>query len=607
MTRRATHPLDPAAVRAANAAVHDMTNPPGRALSPTDPHDAAARLAWMNAYEAAGGRVVNATRGPPLDNPVMECPLNWIELRYYHCNGSPVPRARYVIEAQGFSAAGVLDDDGFARVEGVPNGLSQVDFRFEDDPEEYVPRPPAAPTDTPDSRSAVQQVFSDVWDWLWGTIQGDFNQDATISQSAVNAVIGLIPIADQVLDARDLIAGMKHLIEYYMEDEEEQRAHPDSLGLSYETWLWVGLFLIAIGCIPTVGSAVKGVLRTIIRILQDASRVAGELSAQQLRRIWESVVAVLNYFGIRQGNAHRWLSELPGRLSGYMDDAARWIRDAGTIFRRFLDNVSEYVGRLRGVWGVDQEWVRRTLTTIERAKGAVDRVLGRLERQKQIINEWLSEQLNRIIGSRGTSGGTGSPNAHPPGAVDGAPSSGPNQVVQQAEPPREPVVPPRRPSTAERMEELRSQGHGPQRHEGQVTRQQLEDRVLRGTDPMTGSHINPDTGQPYDPPRRATRIKDEETYVEAEAQMRNSQEFSTAPVEETASGARRKEVTVPLERAIGSDYQDHVEGVTRIGSVKNPTGTRATDFNDGNMVAVYEENAHGGWDLLTMYPSPVDD
>ncbi|MFN0116028.1 MAG: minor capsid protein, partial [Paracoccaceae bacterium] len=40
-----------------------------------------------------------------------------------------------------------------------------------------------------------------------------------------------------------------------------------------------------------------------------------------------------------------------------------------------------------------------------------------------------------------------------------------------------------------RFADLSTQGHGPQRHEGAVTRAMLEARVLRGIDPMTGTRI----------------------------------------------------------------------------------------------------------------------
>jgi hypothetical protein len=45
----------------------------------------------------------------------------------------------------------------------------------------------------------------------------------------------------------------------------------------------------------------------------------------------------------------------------------------------------------------------------------------------------------------------------------------------------------------QRLDELRNHGpgaHGVQRHEGEVTAKQLEDRCLHGKDPMTGSTVD---------------------------------------------------------------------------------------------------------------------
>lgn len=446
MTRRAVQPLNRAARRAANAAVRNMTDPPGRPLDPTAPGDAAARRAWMDAYEAAGGPIARPRRSQSVDRPVAECVRqNWVELRYLHCDGTPVVGAAYVVSGDGFSASGVLDDAGFARIEGVPEAVSSVSFEFHDDPEEYSPSGPTISSRIAAVGEAALEVFESVLDWVWGTVQGDFNQDASLSQTAVNTILGLIPIVDQVLDVRDVIAGLKHLIEYYMETEEEQAAHEGSLGLSYETWLWIGLFLIVIGLIPTVGSAVKGVLKMLIRALQDAGSVAGRLSAAQLRRIWEQLVAVLNHLGVRPGNAHRWLSELPGRLPALLDDAAQRIRNAARVFNEFLDAVAQRTRQMAD-WGiVDQAWARRSLDEIARVRRALAHAMSRLDAKKAEINNWLQEQLNAVLGASGRRGGTGSVNTSPPDLPEPGvqPARGANQDVQPERPPSEPDLPPR--------------------------------------------------------------------------------------------------------------------------------------------------------------------
>lgn len=42
--------------------------------------------------------------------------------------------------------------------------------------------------------------------WIWGTLQGAFNEKQTIGQITVDAVIGMIPLVGDVTAVRDLIA-----------------------------------------------------------------------------------------------------------------------------------------------------------------------------------------------------------------------------------------------------------------------------------------------------------------------------------------------------------------------------------------------------------------
>jgi hypothetical protein len=58
-----------------------------------------------------------------------------------------------------------------------------------------------------------------------------------------------------------------------------------------------------------------------------------------------------------------------------------------------------------------------------------------------------------------------------------------------------------------RFADLSTQGHGPQRHEGGVTRAMLEARVLRGVDPMTGTRVDGETGRPHFAVSSASRLR----------------------------------------------------------------------------------------------------
>jgi hypothetical protein len=86
-----------------------------------------------------------------------------------------------------------------------------------------------------------------VWEWLWEAIQGDFNDNRSTGQIAFDAAVSMVPLVDQVCDVRDLIANC-HGISTAEEGQDN-------------TWKWVALALTLIGLIPTLGSALKGVLK----------------------------------------------------------------------------------------------------------------------------------------------------------------------------------------------------------------------------------------------------------------------------------------------------------------------------------------------------------
>lgn len=87
--------------------------------------------------------------------------------------------------------------------------------------------------------------------WIWEALQGDFNQDRTVAQIAADAVLGVVPIIDQVLDVRDIIANSMHINDAG-EDKDKKSA----------AWLALGLTLV--GLIPSLGSIAKGILKIIL-------------------------------------------------------------------------------------------------------------------------------------------------------------------------------------------------------------------------------------------------------------------------------------------------------------------------------------------------------
>ena len=153
---------------------------------------------------------------------------------------------------------------------------------------------------------------------------------------------------------------------------------------------------------------------------------------------------------------------------------------------------------------------------------------------------------------------------------------------------------------------LKHQGHGPQRHEGDVTPKQLEDRCIKGIDPMSGTTKDAVTGKTHKYSRNATKINSPEDYVKAENHIRSSKEFERKV--QLAEGSGKNRIVVnesKLNEIYGPDYSSKVAGKTRVGPSKTPQGVKSTTFTDeSKMVGVYKKSTDGNWELLTMYPDP---
>lgn len=115
-------------------------------------------------------------------------------------------------------------------------------------------------------------------EWLWETLQGDFNENQTTGQIVTGTVISMIPLVDQVCDVRDLIANCKKI--------KENDA---------EVWPWVCLGLTLVGCFPTLGSLVKGSAKVMFLSVRKAH--FNELSkAGNYSRLLDGSITQLNRF-----------------------------------------------------------------------------------------------------------------------------------------------------------------------------------------------------------------------------------------------------------------------------------------------------------------------
>lgn len=142
--------------------------------------------------------------------------------------------------------------------------------------------------------SQFKAVCADVGSWTWGTVQGAFNEKATITQIVVDAVIGMIPLVGDATAVRDLIAVIVGL-----STDREKRG---------SKWEWILLVVLLFALIPVFGGVVKGVGRITLKVAKEATLLKGAAKIAHLRNGAKEVVEFLDRIGVK--NAEKWLLSL---------------------------------------------------------------------------------------------------------------------------------------------------------------------------------------------------------------------------------------------------------------------------------------------------------
>jgi len=141
--------------------------------------------------------------------------------------------------------------------------------------------------------------------------------------------------------------------------------------------------------------------------------------------------------------------------------------------------------------------------------------------------------------------------------------------------------------------------HGVQRHEGDVTVRQLDERCMYGKDPMTGTRVDGVHGGNHGYGKDATKIKTPADFVRAYEKIIESRAYKA----KVAEGKGAFAMLVPIEDALGRKWNARILGRTRTGSRNNPLGTIDTIFPDTtNIKAIFKKNADGTYYLYSMYP-----
>lgn len=156
--------------------------------------------------------------------------------------------------------------------------------------------------------------------------------------------------------------------------------------------------------------------------------------------------------------------------------------------------------------------------------------------------------------------------------------------------------------TRQRLARLKNHGpgaHGVQRHEGDVTVRQLDNRCMHGKDPMTGSTTDAVTGRQHNYGADATKIKTPTDFVRAYEKALDNPQIKAA----MQSGETPVRANIPIADLLGRNWNTRILGRTRIGGRRNPTGSRRTVFpSNTEMFVMLKKKSDGTYYLYTMFP-----
>ncbi|PPD29133.1 MAG: hypothetical protein CTY21_12855, partial [Methylomonas sp.] len=218
--------------------------------------------------------------------------------------------------------------------------------------------------------------------WLWAALQGDWNDNRTPGQIAADAVFGLVPVLDTILDIRDLCANCVKL-----KDDTHNKD------------VWIALALTLFGFVPELGSVVKGVFKILLHYLKKFGHQTAKAMDAALGPILvflknEKVIKLLG-----PGNTGKLLKQAAGAirqsrgkvntatLIGYFDDA--------------IDALKALIGKAQYLLPNDKiVWLQGRLAILTDirtlALKQLDPVLGPVRKQLDEIAVWLDKQAGKL-------------------------------------------------------------------------------------------------------------------------------------------------------------------------------------------------------------------
>ncbi|OMQ21477.1 hypothetical protein [Serratia oryzae] len=230
--------------------------------------------------------------------------------------------------------------------------------------------------------SGAKRQMEAAGEWIWETIQGDFNDNQTTGQVVTGTLISMIPLVDQICDVRDLVANCKKI------KEEDSNV-----------WSWVALVLTLIGCFPTLGSLCKGAFKVLFLKLR---KVAFGVSpgSQVIEKALEGSIQLLNTFldlkatraalkWAKIPNAYRYLEKMVREVMGAITTAKLL-----AVFDTLMDVTKTLLNKAQS-WGPDslKQPIKALWNTLVEVRNKADSMLAKALAPVQDLLDRLANKL----------------------------------------------------------------------------------------------------------------------------------------------------------------------------------------------------------------------
>jgi hypothetical protein len=158
-----------------------------------------------------------------------------------------------------------------------------------------------------------------VGEWLWGAVQGSFNDKLSVGQIVFDATLSAFPIAGELTAARDVIAQLIRMCK--------------SPKLWEEVLEWVMLLLPLLAIVPLFGGLLKGVGKLVMRVGK---------SAAEDKEIFQAIIQLCNRLG--HGDAVKFIKELD-----FAKYQSKLIEGFNDVCKRIDDTLRVISDRLKSV------------------------------------------------------------------------------------------------------------------------------------------------------------------------------------------------------------------------------------------------------------------